>query len=246
MVCKCVIGVAARASAVVGVVVGVGLVGMGTASADIVNAGGQFDRTISVRDPVGQSFTAVDADIGAISLAFSDINPSFPNDPVTIAVYAGAGVTGALLDQRTVTLPAVLPGTLATPEFIDIDFTGLTLTPGQVYSIAVTTGSSPKVALVYGPNAYAGGVYFDSAGVDATLDVNFRVLAAPGPTCGNADYNGDGDIGTDQDIEAFFACLGGTCCDTCWEGGSDFNGDGDFGTDQDIESFFRVLGGGPC
>ncbi|HYE61412.1 MAG TPA: DNRLRE domain-containing protein [Phycisphaerales bacterium] len=67
-----------------------------------------------------------------------------------------------------------------------------------------------------------------------------------GSTCGTADYNGDGDVGTDQDIEAFFACLGGTCCDTCWHLGGDFNGDGDTGTDQDIESFFRVLGGGPC
>jgi len=67
-----------------------------------------------------------------------------------------------------------------------------------------------------------------------------------GPTCGNQDFNGDGDFGTDADIEAFFACLGGTCCATCWQGGSDFNGDGDFGTDADIESFFRVLGGGNC
>jgi|GEM_PF-4299128 len=67
-----------------------------------------------------------------------------------------------------------------------------------------------------------------------------------GPTCGTSDFNGDSDFGTDADIEAFFACLGGTCCATCFSGGSDFNGDGDFGTDQDIESFFRVLGGGQC
>jgi|GEM_PF-5195343 len=68
----------------------------------------------------------------------------------------------------------------------------------------------------------------------------------PGNQCGGQDYNGDGDFGTDQDIEAFFACLGGTCCPNCFCQGSDFNGDGDFGTDQDIESFFRVLGGGSC
>jgi uncharacterized repeat protein (TIGR01451 family) len=68
----------------------------------------------------------------------------------------------------------------------------------------------------------------------------------PGNECGSQDYNGDGDFGTDQDIEAFFACLGGNCCATCFCQGSDFNGDGDFGTDQDIEAFFRVLGGGNC
>ncbi|HYE61243.1 MAG TPA: hypothetical protein VD997_04535 [Phycisphaerales bacterium] len=66
------------------------------------------------------------------------------------------------------------------------------------------------------------------------------------PLCGTSDFNGDGDSGTDQDIEAFFACIGGHCCATCNSYGADFNGDGDTGTDQDIEAFFRVLGGGAC
>ncbi|HYE60920.1 MAG TPA: immunoglobulin domain-containing protein [Phycisphaerales bacterium] len=60
----------------------------------------------------------------------------------------------------------------------------------------------------------------------------------------SADFDNDGDAGTDQDIEAFFTCLGGHCCPTC--GSADFNGDRDTGTDQDIEAFFRVLGGGHC
>jgi hypothetical protein len=64
--------------------------------------------------------------------------------------------------------------------------------------------------------------------------------------CGTADFDGDGDLGTDADIEAFFACLGGSCCATCYPNGADFNNDGDIGTDEDIESFFRVLGGGDC
>jgi hypothetical protein len=63
-------------------------------------------------------------------------------------------------------------------------------------------------------------------------------------TVNTADFNGDGDIGTDADIEAFFACLGGTCCSTC--GSADYNGDGDLGTDADIEAFFRVIAGGSC
>jgi hypothetical protein len=71
-------------------------------------------------------------------------------------------------------------------------------------------------------------------------------IGNPGSSCGNQDFNGDGDFGTDADIEAFFACLAGNCCATCWPGGSDFNGDGDFGTDADIEAFFRVLAGGTC
>ncbi len=64
--------------------------------------------------------------------------------------------------------------------------------------------------------------------------------------CGTADFDGDGDVGTDADIEAFFACLAGSCCPACYPGGADFNADGDVGTDADIESFFRVLAGGNC
>jgi len=76
----------------------------------------------------------------------------------------------------------------------------------------------------------------------------FNLSPAAGCTpdvCCRNDYNGDGDIGTDADIEAFFACLGGNCCATC-PTDADFNCDGDIGTDADIESFFRVLAGGPC
>jgi hypothetical protein len=60
-----------------------------------------------------------------------------------------------------------------------------------------------------------------------------------------ADFDGDGAVGTDGDIAAFFACLAGNCCARCET--SDYNGDGDFGTDADIEQFFTDLtNGGPC
>jgi hypothetical protein len=62
--------------------------------------------------------------------------------------------------------------------------------------------------------------------------------------CGSPDFDNDGAPGTDADIEAFFACLAGSCCPTC--GTADFNSDGDTGTDADIEAFFRVLAGGTC
>ena len=77
----------------------------------------------------------------------------------------------------------------------------------------------------------------------ASLPANGVPSALP---CGTADFDGDGDSATDADIEAFFACLAGNCCPTCYAGGADFNADGDSATDADIESFFRVLAGGPC
>jgi subtilisin-like proprotein convertase family protein len=64
--------------------------------------------------------------------------------------------------------------------------------------------------------------------------------------CGSADFNCDGDVGTDADIESFFACLSGSCPAAPCTSNADFNSDGDIGTDADIEAFFRVLGGGAC
>jgi hypothetical protein len=84
--------------------------------------------------------------------------------------------------------------------------------------------------------ALVGGGYSLTGGLWGSSEVQ--------PGCGSADFDGDGDVGTDADIEAFFACLGGSCCRTC--GSADFDGDGDTGTDADIEAFFRVLGGGVC
>ncbi len=71
-------------------------------------------------------------------------------------------------------------------------------------------------------------------------------LRPPVSHCGSADFNCDGDVGTDSDIESFFACLSGSCPALPCTNSADFNGDGDTGTDSDIEAFFRVLAGGNC
>jgi probable HAF family extracellular repeat protein len=70
-------------------------------------------------------------------------------------------------------------------------------------------------------------------------------IAGIPPICASADFNCDGDSGTDADIESFFACLAGSCPSACGRT-ADINADGDSGTDQDIESFFRILAGGNC
>jgi hypothetical protein len=88
-------------------------------------------------------------------------------------------------------------------------------------------------------------VFFGSV-VPTSNDVAFVLVGSSGPSCATSDFDGDGDAGTDQDIEAFFSCLAGICCPTCWHLGADFDADGDAGTDADIEAFFRVLAGGEC
>jgi hypothetical protein len=67
-----------------------------------------------------------------------------------------------------------------------------------------------------------------------------------GPTCDSADFDCDGDVGTDFDIQSFFSCLGGNCPPAPCANDADFDNDGDVGTDFDIQAFFRILGGGPC
>ena len=152
------------------------------ASAGVIeNSAGQFDRAISSFDPIGQTFTAIDPQLVSIAFAFSDMNPSFPNEPVTMTLYSGAGF-GTPVHSVTATLPAVLPGTLSTPVFIDFDFTGIATAVGSVYTVAVSVPSSPKVGVVYDTaNHYAGGAYIDSAGVNSQWELNFRVVGVPTP-----------------------------------------------------------------
>jgi hypothetical protein len=64
--------------------------------------------------------------------------------------------------------------------------------------------------------------------------------------CDSVDFDCDGDLGTDADIEAFFACLAGACPQSPCRNDADFNNDGDLGTDLDIEGFFSALAGAPC
>ncbi|HYE61450.1 MAG TPA: hypothetical protein VD997_05600 [Phycisphaerales bacterium] len=120
----------------------------------------------------------------------------------------------------------------------------------EVFAPTVTKAGLRTVAGAnarqFGPSGWADALDAGkpASAADVNVELPFVLMGYPGqPPC-SSDYNGDGDHGTDQDIEAFFACIGGTCCPAC--GPSDYNSDGDAGTDQDIEAFFRVLGGNPC
>jgi hypothetical protein len=124
----------------------------------------------------------------------------------------------------------------------------ITRTVGQPFDLAfglnLSGDGAANITGTPAPVDYIVGV------IDWELPEGYTITSTSGwtdpdaPQCGSADFDGDGDLGTDGDIEAFFACLGGSCCPSC--GSVDFDADGDVGTDADLESFFRVLGGGPC
>jgi len=164
------------------VAVGVAALAAQRVSADVIlQDAGQFDRAIAAFDPIGQTFVAIDPVLSTIAFAFSDINPTSPNEPITMTLYAGTGFS-APLHSVTQTLPAVLPPPTAPPQFIDFDFTGIATTVGATYTVAVTVPSSFKVAVVYADsNQYAGGTYIDVNGVNANSELNFRIVGVPAP-----------------------------------------------------------------
>ncbi len=118
--------------------------------------------------------------------------------------------------------------------------------PAGHYYVAMTYDPAPNLA----PSPTTAGRWHvrgrnGSQGYNFALTVAVSWNSCPS-VCGTADFNCDGDVGTDADIEAFFACLSGVCPALPCRNSADFNGDGDVGTDADIEAFFRVLGGGTC
>jgi len=86
--------------------------------------------------------------------------------------------------------------------------------------------------------AWGSGVIVTSSDLAAFDAMAGAPSCAPCP----ADFDGDGDEGTDADIEAFMAALAGSPCATCLS--TDIDGDGDEGTDADIEAFFIIISGG--
>jgi hypothetical protein len=147
-------------------------------AAVIENLIGGSGAAITGYDPLGQSFTAVDTDLVQIAFGFREMNSSEPNNPVTMTLYSGAGLGGAILGQVTSTLPAVLPDS---PSYLlfGFNFVGTTLVPGSVYTAAVSTGSSPKVGVAYSSsgNLYAGGQAFSTGDqiFGPNADLVFRV-----------------------------------------------------------------------
>ena len=133
---------------------------------------------------------------------------------------------------------------------------GTHLTPISAATVTIRLstdgGATFPVTLGSFPNTGSATVVLPELDAEARLrlEADGRIFFAMSPAFAlrrpcSADFDRDGDTGTDADIEAFFACLAGSCCPGC-PPDADFNGDGDSGTDADIEAFFRVLAGGAC
>jgi hypothetical protein len=111
-------------------------------------------------------------------------------------------------------------------NFIGTSGVTMNATTGKTFAAANAPGWATNISS--GQRSFNGRLYYD-------------IVA-----CGSADFNCDGAVGTDADIESFFECLSGSCPPPPCINSADFNFDGAIGTDADIEAFFAVLAGGHC
>jgi hypothetical protein len=220
--------------------------------------------------PPGQSPVLV-ARLGGLLTDFgSPINlPSLPSDARIVWPTGTAGGLGGLINQEStggynvnvsgqVVFRSYISGSsitasndlclfvwdpaeglmlLARTGATSLTFNGAPGTAATLKIIGSATGEGTSPAMT--DNGWLAFLAEDGSGNDSVYRVQLTHSH-----CGSSDFNHDGDSGTDADIEAFFACVAGTCCPTC--DSADFNGDGDTATDADIEAFFRVLSGGNC
>lgn len=161
--------------------------------------------TISAADPIGQSFTAFTDTITSVGFQFASLNPTAANEAISLRIFSGETLAGTALFSTSFTLPTAINS--RTPQWFDIAVPSLAITNGQRYSLVLATGSSPRNALVVGPDfnvqtgqfsggdAYAGGrlltnwsgIYANCTGAANNCDANFRVtgdLAAAVPEPG--------------------------------------------------------------
>lgn len=160
-------------------------------AATIEAVSGVRGASITYFQPIGQSFTAIDSQLTSIGFQFQSLNPDRTNDPITLTIRAGAGLTGAVLATQNFTLPTSINS--RTPVWFDIALANLGVTIGDQYTAVLTTTGSFRNAVTFGPDlniytgqplsgdAYAGGQLYSQTPIDAfctrtgTCDLNFRV-----------------------------------------------------------------------
>jgi hypothetical protein len=172
---------------------------------------------------------------GLVSSSCSNVFVSMGQEPAVLSHPSGQTVNPGDLASLSVAASGTVPLTYTwrrngTPLFNGGSLSGANTNTLTIFPVAQQDAGAYDVVV--------------TNDCDSATSTAAQLNVTGGGTNCSPDFDGDGDMGTDADIEAFFACLAGSCCPTC--GSADFDGDGDIGTDADIEAFFRVLGGGDC
>ena len=142
---------------------------------------------------LGQTFTAEDslATIG-VNLVGWDARATGPT-VFTYSLFQGIGTTGPLLGQQNLTLPA----DYGFNGFVDADFSSVSLSVGQVYSIVLSASTdwygvnynqwatAPSGIPIPGRVDYPGGEMLSSGVLEPYADLTFRVIPVPEPAAVN-------------------------------------------------------------
>jgi hypothetical protein len=144
----------------------------------------QSSGTMSIfgNSPVGQTFTAQDPLISSIGLSLHGMDDRYPTNQLTYELRQGAGTSGSLLASRSFTLPTSFDG------FADADFSSVTLSVGEVYTVLVSAsdygfgvrylGPVPRPGMI----GYTGGEAILWGQLRPDQDLSFRVEPIPEPS----------------------------------------------------------------
>ena len=125
-------------------------------------------------------------------------------------VLAGLGAIGVLMLRHFAFVSYV---EITEVAVITLEAEIMTLANGS----ARLAGAVIRDTLAKGGNAYRpGDILFlpmsETIQNGSEMELRSITVLPAGPSCGTADFNADGDIGTDADIEAFFRVLAGGQC----------------------------------
>jgi hypothetical protein len=130
---------------------------------------------IAGHSPIGQTFVAEDPHV-TVGLHIDENPSSSASRELTISMFDGRGVDGALLDSRVVDVPQSF-----SRGYLDQDYSHLTLTVGQAYSVVLSSTSTA----FYSDSSrtrYANGDPIINGVVSGELDDKaFRVVPVPEP-----------------------------------------------------------------
>ena len=125
-----------------------------------------------------QSFTTTSA-LVPTAAAFLVNGTGSTASTFTLELRAGTGTGGTLLGSL-----GSGSVTSATPAYVQVPLSGVSLASGQVYSLVLRVTSAAAVTLTAGPDAYAGGTAGQGASTPyASNDFNLQ-LFGPGPGAG--------------------------------------------------------------
>ena len=127
----------------------------------------------------GQSFTATSdvRELDAIAVFYAAGNLGSGDPSVTATLYSGEGMLGTILG----TAGPVQINSRTTPSGSEIvfGFSGLTLVPGQRYTIDVDPQGPRAGGLMQGGGNYPGGVAYSNGASNSNNDFAFQITGVP-------------------------------------------------------------------